>query len=349
MRMSGGGEHRRWSDGREWLVIAALAVIVFALAGVSLVLGQFPIEPADALRMIAHKVAPGLVEPTWTAQQESIFFNVRLPRILLALMVGCSLAAAGAAFQGTFQNPLVSPDILGASQGAAFGAAVSILLGMSSFMVSASAFVVSLITVALVVVISMRARGNQILVVVLAGVMVSSLFSAGVSYTKLIADPNDTLPAITYWLMGSVASATMDDVRLAAIPMALGLAVLFLLRWRINILTMGDDEASTMGVNARRTRAVIMVAATLVTASSVAVTGMIGCVGLVIPPLARMLVGFDYRKLLPASMIVGAGFLLLVDDIARLAATMEIPIGILTAFVGAPFFVYLITRGRKQS
>ena len=341
--------HRRWSDGREWLITLILGIFVVALAAVSLVLGQFPIEPGDALLMIVHKIAPAAVDPTWTAQQESIFFNVRLPRILLALMVGCSLATAGAAFQGTFQNPLVSPDILGASQGAAFGAAVAILIGLSSLMVSVCAFVVSLITVALVVLISTRARGNQILVVVLAGVMVSSLFSAGVSYTKLIADPNDTLPAITYWLMGSVASAKMSDIELVAIPMALGLVTLFLLRWRINILTMGDDEAATMGVNARRTRAVIMVAATLVTASSVAVTGMIGWVGLVIPHLARMLVGADYRKLMPASMIMGAGFLLLVDDIARLAATMEIPIGILTAFVGAPFFVYLITRGRKRS
>ena len=337
----------RWSDGRENAVIAVMAVLVVALAGVSLLLGRFPISPAEALAMLANQVAPDLIEPTWTNQQASIFFNVRLPRIVLALLIGCCLASAGAAFQGTFQNPLVSPDLLGASQGAALGAAIAILMGLSSIQISMWAFVFSLITVGLVVFISMHARGNPITVVILAGVMVSSLFSAGVSYTKLVADPNDTLPAITYWLMGSLTGAKFADIKLVIVPMVIGLVTLFALRWRINILTMGDDEAATMGVNARLVRLLVMVAATLVTASSVAVSGMIGWVGLVIPHLCRMLIGCDYRKLLPASMVMGAGFLLLVDDVARVATTMEIPIGILTAFVGAPFFLYLITKGRR--
>lgn len=336
-----------WSQGHESAIIALMVAVVVALAGSSLLLGRFPITPLDAAAMLAHQVAPDLVEQTWTNQQASIFFNVRAPRIVLALLVGCCLSAAGAAFQGTFQNPLVSPDLLGASQGAALGAAIAILMGLSSIQISLWAFVFSLVTVALVVFISMHARGNPITVVILAGVMVSSLFSAGVSYTKLVADPNDTLPAITYWLMGSLTGAKFADIQLVAVPMAVGLVVLFALRWRINILTMGDDEAATMGVNARLVRLLVMVAATLVTASSVAVSGMIGWVGLVIPHLCRMLVGCDYRKLLPASMVMGAGFLLLVDDIARVATTMEIPIGILTAFVGAPFFLYLITKGRK--
>ncbi len=337
----------RWSQGHEGVIIAVMAAVVVALAGASLLLGRFPITPIDAVAMLANQVAPDLVEQTWTNQQASIFFNVRAPRIVLALLVGCCLSAAGAAFQGTFQNPLVSPDLLGASQGAALGAAIAILMGLSSLQISMWAFVFSLITVALVVFISMHARGNPITVVILAGVMVSSLFSAGVSYTKLVADPNDTLPAITYWLMGSLTGAKFADIQLVSVPMAVGLVILFALRWRINILTMGDDEAATMGVNARLVRLLVMVAATLVTASSVAVSGMIGWVGLVIPHLCRMLVGCDYRKLLPASMVMGAGFLLLVDDIARVATTMEIPIGILTAFVGAPFFLYLITKGRK--
>lgn len=337
----------RWSDGRENLVIAVMAALVVVLAAVSLLLGRFPISPAEALAMLANQVAPDLIEPTWTNQQASIFFNVRLPRIVLALLIGCCLASAGAAFQGTFQNPLVSPDLLGASQGAALGAAIAILMGLSSIQISMWAFVFSLITVGLVVFISMHARGNPITVVILAGVMVSSLFSAGVSYTKLVADPNDTLPAITYWLMGSLTGAKFADIKLVIVPMVIGLVTLLALRWRINILTMGDDEAATMGVNARLVRLLVMVAATLVTASSVAVSGMIGWVGLVIPHLCRMLIGCDYRKLLPASMVMGAGFLLLVDDVARVATTMEIPIGILTAFVGAPFFLYLITKGRR--
>ncbi len=337
----------RWSDGRENLVIAAMAVLVVVLAAVSLLLGRFPISPAEAPAMLVNQVAPDLIEPTWTNQQASIFFNVRLPRIVLALLIGCCLASAGAAFQGTFQNPLVSPDLLGASQGAALGAAIAILMGLSSIQISMWAFVFSLITVGLVVFISMHARGNPITVVILAGVMVSSLFSAGVSYTKLVADPNDTLPAITYWLMGSLTGAKFADIKLVIVPMFIGLVTLLALRWRINILTMGDDEAATMGVNARLVRLLVMVAATLVTASSVAVSGMIGWVGLVIPHLCRMLIGCDYRKLLPASMVMGAGFLLLVDDVARVATTTEIPIGILTAFVGAPFFLYLITKGRR--
>ncbi|WP_417333437.1 FecCD family ABC transporter permease [Gordonibacter urolithinfaciens] len=320
-------------------------MLVVASTLASLMLGRFPITPAEAGGMLANLVVP--IEPFWTAQQETLFFQVRLPRIALALLVGCSLAAAGAAFQGTFQNPLVSPDILGASQGAAFGAAVAILLGLGAFGISAFAFAAAIVTVMLVLLVSSRAKGNHMMVVVLAGVMMSSLLQAAVSYTKLIADPTDQLAAITYWLMGSLTGAKPADLAMAAAPMAAGLLVLFALRWRINILTMGDDEASTMGVNAQRVRIVVIFAATLVTAASVAVTGMIGWVGLVIPHFARMVIGCDYRKLLPASMLMGASFLLVVDDVARLATTSEIPIGILTAFVGAPFFLYLITR-KKQ-
>lgn len=296
--------------------------------------------------MLVDCIVP--LDQTWTSQQATLFFNVRLPRILLALMVGCCLAVAGAAYQGTFQNPLVSPDILGASQGAAFGAALAILAGFTGALVSVSAFFMALFTVFLVLLISSRAKGNHMMVVVLAGVMVSSLFQAGVSYTKLIADPNnDELADITYWLMGSLTGAKMDQVAVVFPILLLGCTALFALRWRINILTMGDDEASTMGVNARAIRIVVILAATFITAACVSVTGMIGWVGLVIPHLCRMMVGADYRKLIPASMLMGAGFLLLVDDIARLATTAEIPIGILTAFVGAPFFLYLITRKKK--
>lgn len=330
---------------RADLVIVALALIGIVIVSVSLLLGRYPIDPAQALAMLASRIVA--LDPSWTDQQQTLFFNVRLPRILLALMVGCCLSAAGAAYQGTFQNPLVSPDILGASQGAAFGAAVAILSGFTGAMVSMSAFCFSILTVFLVLAVSARARGNHTMVVVLAGIMVSSLFSAGVSYAKLVADPTDELADITYWLMGSLTGAKMTQVATVAPILLAGLATLFVRRWRINILVMGDDEAATMGVNARLIRLVIIVAATFLTAACVSVTGMIGWVGLVIPHLCRMLVGADYRKLIPASMLMGSGFLLAVDDIARLATTAEIPIGILTAFAGAPFFLYLITRKKK--
>lgn len=329
------------------ITILVLAIITVTIAAVSLVLGRYPIAPLDAVAMLLNKLPFVAIDPTWSNQDETIFFNVRLPRIILALMVGCCLATAGAAFQGTFQNPLVSPDILGASQGAAFGAALAILFGWAGWAISGMAFLLSIVTVLCVLLISGRARGNRILVTVLAGTMVSSLFSACTSFVKLVADPSNQLPAITYWLMGSLNGAKMNELGIVAIPMTLGVGTLFFLRWRINILTMGDDEATTMGVNAKRLRIIIIIAATLATAASVAVSGMIGWVGLVIPHLCRMLVGSDYRKLIPASMFMGAGFLLLVDNFSRLITTSEIPIGILTAFVGAPFFLYLITRKKR--
>ena len=331
---------------RAVLTITGLAVFMVVATFVSFMLGRFPIEPGQALAMIGSLFLP--IEPTWTDQQYSLFMNVRLPRILLALLIGACLSAAGAAFQGTFQNPLVSPDILGASQGAAFGAALAILTVGGAIATSTFAFAFSMITVLIVLVISNHAKGNRVLVVVLAGVMVSSLFQSGVSFCKLVADPADDLPAITYWLMGSLSGVTsLADVARPAIPMAIGMAVLFAMRWRINILTMGDDEASTMGINAKHTRYIVLLAATLVTAASVSVSGIIGFVGLVVPHLARMIVGSDYRKLIPASALLGASFLLIVDDVARLATSAEIPIGILTAFIGVPFFLYLITRKKK--
>ena len=338
-------EEKSASSKRAGFIILVLGILVVAITAVSLMLGRYPIDPITAVEMLINCVIP--IDQTWTDQQATLFFNVRLPRILLALMVGCCLSVAGAAYQGTFQNPLVSPDILGASQGAAFGAAVAILLGFTSAMVSVSAFCFALLTVLLVLLISARAKGNHMMVVVLAGVMVSSLFQAGVSYAKLVADPTDELADITYWLMGSLTGAKMSQVGTVFPILLIGCVILFALRWRINILTMGDDEASTMGINARAIRIIVIIAATFLTAACVSVTGMIGWVGLVIPHLCRMLIGADYRKLIPASMLMGAGFLLLVDDIARLATTAEIPIGILTAFVGAPFFLYLITRRKR--
>ena len=309
-------------------IIALLGTLLVVTVLMSLALGRYPIGPVDALELLASRVAPGLGD--FSAQQETLFFNVRLPRILLVILVGASLSAAGAAFQGIFQNPLVSPDFLGASQGAAFGACWAILAGGTSLVISGSAFAVSLAAVGIVLLVSSRARGNRILVTVLAGIMVKSLFEAGVSYTKLVADPSK-----------------VADLALAVAPIAIGLAGLMAMRWRLNVLTMSDDEALSMGVNAPRVRAVAVLFSALVTAASVAVSGLIGWVGLVVPHLARGLVGSDYRHLLPASMLVGATFLLVVDDIARLALTAEIPIGILTSVVGAPFFLWLIVkRGR---
>ncbi|MGN1004670.1 MAG: FecCD family ABC transporter permease [Oscillospiraceae bacterium] len=323
-------------------VIALLvAALIVAIIG-SVTLGRYPIGLKELLGILGSKIFP--VEQFWSNTQASLLLNHRLPRILLACLVGCCLSTAGAAYQGVFQNPMAAPDILGASSGAAFGAALAILLGLGSTMITAFAFASSLLTVALVIYIGNRAKGKRVLGLILAGIMIGSLVSSGTSFIKLVADPDDQLPAITYWLMGSLNGTSPKDVLFALIPMAIGLIPLFLLRWRVNILTLGDEEARTMGVNAKRLRVIVILCATLITAASVSVSGLIGWVGLVIPHLSRRLVGNNYRHLLPASMLFGAIFLLLVDDVSRNLLATEIPIGILTSFIGAPFFIYLITR-----
>ncbi|MBE7017123.1 MAG: iron ABC transporter permease [Ruminococcaceae bacterium] len=327
-------------------VIALLCAALLAAIIGSVVLGRYPIGFKELCGIIGSKLFP--IESFWTPTQEALLLSHRLPRIALACLVGCALSAAGASYQGTFQNPMAAPDILGASAGASFGAALAIVLGLGKAMITLFAFASGLLCVGLVIFVGGRAKGKRVIGLILAGIMIGSLFSSGTSFIKLVADPAQQLPAITYWLMGSLNGASGRDVLFALIPMLIGLVPLFVLRWRINILTLGDEEARTMGVNAPRLRILVILCATLVTAAAVSVSGVIGWVGLVIPHLARRLVGNNYRHLMPASMLFGALFLLLVDDIARNAMTTEIPIGILTSFIGAPFFIYLITRDGER-
>ena len=329
----------RTREGRRGLLfICILAVVLLALLLLSFGLGRYAVPPAEVIRILLARIFP--VTPSWTEHMETAVINIRLPRILLACMVGGCLSAAGTAYQSVFRNPMAAPDILGAC----FGAALAILLGFSRSGVTALAFVSSLLSVALVYAIARRAKGNPVTMLLLAGVMIGSLFSACTSYVKLVADPTNQLPAITYWLMGSLSGTRMNAVGFAAVPMLIGLVPLLALRWRINLLTLDEEEARSMGVNTGRLRLVVILCATVLTAACVAVSGMIGWVGLVIPHLSRKLVGSNCRYLLPASTIFGAIFLLLVDNISRNLLATEIPIGILTAFVGAPFFLYLMTR-----
>ena len=327
-------------------VIAILAsALVLAVVG-SVTLGRYPIGLKEMGGILAGQFFD--IEPFWTPTQASLLLNHRLPRILLACLVGCCLAAAGASYQGVFQNPMAAPDILGASSGAAFGAALAILLDLGSSFIMLFAFAGSMGTVALVMFVGSRARGKRVLGLILAGIMIGSLISSGTSMIKLVADPEDQLPAITYWLMGSLNGTAPGDVWFVLVPMAVGLTPLFLLRWRVNILTFGDDEAKTMGINPRRLRGIVIFCATLVTAAAVSVSGVIGWVGLVIPHLTRRMVGNNYRHLMPASMLFGGIFLLMVDNVSRNLFATEIPIGILTSFIGAPFFIYLITRDGER-
>ncbi|HWP79849.1 MAG TPA: iron ABC transporter permease [Candidatus Acidoferrum sp.] len=321
--------------------------LLFVCMALSFLVGRYPVPMREFFGIVWGRLIGFFgqaVTPFWTAQMESAVINVRLPRVLMGVLVGACLAAAGASYQGVFQNPMASPDLLGASAGAGFGAALAIYYGLPSFGITLSAFCMSLATVAVVFFISKRTRGERVLGLILAGIMVSSLFSAGTSFIKLVADPTNKLPLITYWLMGSLAGAKWSELRFVIFPMLAGLIPLFLLRWRLSVLTMGDDEARSMGVDAGRLRFFAVLCATLVTASAVSVSGMIGWVGLVIPHMMRKLVGSDYRWLMPASMTGGGLFLLIVDNVSRNLFKAGLPIGILTAFVGAPFFLWLITR-----
>lgn len=346
--------------GRERLrftLLLAGFVLVFL---VSFAVGRYSVAPGktccillDALLRRAGELANRLpfvdaewgLAPFWTSAEAAVVLNVRLPRILAAALIGAALSVAGVSYQGMFRNPMVSPDLLGASTGAGFGAALALLLSMNYFAVTLSAFLFGLAAVMLAYLISRRSRMDITLSMVLAGMMISSLFTSGTSLIKLLADTESQLPAITYWLMGSLTSVRGRDVRFAALPVLLGILPLLLLRWRINLLTLSEAEARSMGVDTRRLRLTVIFCATLMTAASVSISGMIGWVGLVIPHFCRMIFGYDYRRLLPASALLGGAFLMLVDNLARTIATSEIPLGILTSFVGAPVFLYLILSG----
>ena len=324
-----------------------MASALLALFLLSFVVGRYGVPLGQVVRILLSGVLP--LEQTWTDNMAIAVLNVRLPRILLACLVGCGLSAAGTGYQTVFQNPMAAPDILGASSGACFGASLAILTGQGAVMITVFAFLASLLSVALVYLVGNHTRGNRVVNLLLAGIMVGSLFSACTSYIKLVADPTNQLPQITYWLMGSLSGTRMGTVRFAAVCMAVGLVPLLLLRWRMNLLTLSPDEARAMGVHTDRLRLAVILSSTVLTAAAVSVSGMIGWVGLVIPHLSRRIVGSDCRRLMPMSCLFGAAFLLLVDNMARCLTATEIPIGILTAFVGAPFFIYLMVRGGDRA
>lgn len=274
--------------------------------------------------------------------------QVRGPRVLAAVLVGAALAVAGTAFQGMFRNPLVSPEILGASSGAALGTVLGIFFSLGMFGIQGLAFAGGLIAVAAVYVIGSTIRSRDpILVLVLTGVVVGALLGAGVGLVKYLADPYNQLPAMTFWLLGSLAATGPADLLPLIGPVVAGTLVLVALRWRMNVMSLPEEEARTLGVPTGPLRIVIVAAATLVSSASVATSGIIGWVGLVVPHLARSLVGPDFSRLIPTAAILGGGYLLLIDTLARTAAEIEIPLGILTAVIGTPFFIWLLTSMQK--
>lgn len=333
--------------GFAWLMAAACGGLL-ALVAWSFSVGRFPVAPGDVLRALWAALAGG--ESGLAANVEAVVLQVRAPRVAGALAVGAALAAAGAAFQGLFRNPLVSPDILGVTAGCALGAGIAVLWSLPLGATQAFSFAGGLLAVGLVVAIGTWIGGRDpILTLVLTGVVVGSLFGAGLALVKYVADPYNQLPAITFWLLGSFTGALPRDMAATLVPIAVGIAPLALLRWRIDVLSLSDDEARSLGVPVGRLRFAVVACATLATAAAVAFAGAIGWVGLVIPHAARLLVGAPFARLLPLSLVLGAAFMLGVDTLCRTAFATEVPPGVATAFIGTPVFIALLAAAFRRS
>ena len=328
------------------LLLLGMFGILTAIVFFSFWIGYYPLSPSQVMTAFLSRFGyQGELLP----QAVTIFWNIRLPRILSALFIGASLSVAGSAYQGMFRNPLVSPDILGVSSGASLGAAFAILCGSPDWLIQLAAFLGGIAAVAASYLISRKSMYSHTLILVLTGSMIMSLCNAGVTMIKYIADPNDVLQQITFWLMGSLTKTNMKAFQWSFLPMLAGLCFIFLFRWRINLLTLDEEEAKSLGINIRRYRLLFITASTLLSAAAVCLGGLIGWVGLMIPHLARALVGADYERLIPASALLGAGYLILMDDIARSLLSMELPLGVVTSIMGAPFFIYLIIQRGRHS
>jgi iron complex transport system permease protein len=331
-----------------YAIIIGAAVTLLVLVATAIALGPYRLAAGDLLTFLMAKATDG-ASPL-PAPAETVILQIRLPRVLAAIAVGAALAASGAAYQSLFRNPLVSPDILGVSAGAAFGAVVGIFLSLPVLAIEAASFAGGLVAVITVYGIAAAIRGRDaVLVLVLAGVVIGALFGAGVGLLKYLADPYNQLPAITFWLLGSLAAANLRDLTSLLPAVVVGLVPLALLRWRIDVMTLGEEEATALGVDTRMVRIVVVCAATLITSAAVAASGIIGWVGLVVPHLARLTVGPAFSRLLPVSVLFGAGYLLAVDTVARTMGTVELPLGVLTAALGTPVFLWLLAFSRRPA
>jgi iron complex transport system permease protein len=329
------------------LAVAAALLMVLVSLGV----GRFPISAMEVLSLVSAALFGGTANAPENA--DLILFSIRGPRIVAAFAVGAALAAAGAAYQNLFRNPLVSSDILGVSSGAALGAVLGIFMALPLIAIQGLAFIGGLSAVAAIYLIGSslaRTHGHDaMLTLILSGVVIGSLLGSGIALTKYLADPYNQLPAMTYWLLGSFASVTKKDLVVALPMIVLAMLPLLALRWRINLLALPDDEARALGQDVRRLRLIVIVAATLMTAASVAICGIIGWVGLVVPHAVRLLIGAEFSRLLPLTMLIGGTFMLLIDTIGRTVAQIEIPPGVLTAALGTPVFIWLMVATFRRA
>ena len=326
------------------LILIGCGVVVVALAVASLCIGRYSVDVQTTLAILMSPFTNA--DPTWTANDYNVIMNIRLPRVVAAFLVGSALALSGASYQGVFQNPLVSPDILGVSYGACVGAALSILLYMNTWQTQVFAFVGGLITVFITVSIPKLMHRHSNVMMVLSGVIVGGFMSSILGLMKYVADPDTQLAEITYWQLGSIAKVDFGTLGYTAPVMIIAAAVLVLMRWRLNLISLGEEEARSLGVDLKRERNVIIIAATLLTASAVSVAGTIGWVGLIIPHVTRRIVGSDNKRLIPTVILVAAAFMMLVDLFARNISGYEIPLGILTGLIGAPVFGYILVKQR---
>ena len=326
------------------LVWRIIVILPFVLFFVSLFLGRYMINPLDVAKILANQI-PGVHIPvTWDPTAETVVLQVRFPRAVMAALVGAGLSMSGAAFQGMFQNPLVSPYVLGVSAGASFGAALGLLCSWPTWLVQITAFAFGIIAVAITYAMAHLYKTTPILMLVLSGMVVSAFFQALVSLVKFAADGEDKLPAITFWLMGSIGKVCLADLAPSAIPMIIAMAVLYVIRWKLNVLSMGEREAESLGVNTERVKLVVIITTTLISSLTVSLCGIIGWVGQVIPHFCRMIVGPNHKQLIPATIFVGAAYIIIIDNLCRMVSITEIPIGILTSVVGAPVFAYLLRK-----
>ena len=324
--------------------VIALSILVVVIGFVALCVGRYSVPFDQAIAILASNFAD--VEQTWTTNMYTVIMNIRLPRVIAAILIGASLALAGASYQGVFQNPLVSPDILGVSNGACVGAALSILLYMTGIETQLFAFVGGLLAVFVTVSIPKLMHRRNNITMVLAGIIVGGFMTAILGLLKYVADPDTQLAEITYWQLGSIAKVNWAALGYVAPVMIVCIVVLIAMRWRLNLLSQGEDEAKTLGVNIRLERGVVIVLATLLTASAVSLSGTIGWIGLIIPHVTRRLVGADNKRLIPCVALVSAVFLLIIDTLARTLTGLEIPISILTGLIGAPLFGYILVKQR---
>lgn len=333
---------------RTWVIVALLSALLVVFATYSITLGRYDIAMADVWRIVWDNVVPAET-PTWTAVQADVVEVIRLPRILAALLIGAGLSISGAALQGLFRNPLIDPSIIGVTSGAAFGGTLAILVVGGGYIVLGAAFACGIGSLLVVKALASVRGRTSTLTLVLAGVIVSAFFGAAISIVKLLADPQQKLPAITYWLMGSIAATNYRDLTLMALAILPPSIVIFLLRYQINILSLGEDKARALGSPIETVQWTTFVAVSFISAGVVATSGIVGWVGLVIPHVARTLVGPDHGRLLPVSALLGAIYLLLVDDIARTATVAELPIGIITSLIGVPVFAIILRRTQSRS